>query len=157
MGWLLPLTMFAAPNVTDRPDWREIGLREMALRHAAALRRLEADLAAGRRLPQPARITMALDAQGLYGPDVDRACLAAEPDVDRWEAGESAPSWEQLIALADLTGMHVEFFFREVEAAAAAAWWFCRRSGRGKGCEQYLPSPPVAPYEPPADVIPIRR
>jgi hypothetical protein len=51
----------------------------------------------------PALITIALDNAGLYGPDVDRACLAAEPDVDKWEAGERYPTWEQFLALADLT------------------------------------------------------
>lgn len=59
----------------------------------------------------PARITTALDAMGLDGPEVDAACGAAEPDVDRWEAGELYPTWEQFKALSRLTGMAMRFFF----------------------------------------------
>lgn len=51
----------------------------------------------------PARITSALDLHELYGPEVDAACGVAEPDVDRWEAGELYPTWEQLLALAKIT------------------------------------------------------
>lgn len=59
----------------------------------------------------PHRITLALDARGLEGPDVDAACGAAEPDVDRWEAGELYPTWEQLKLLSNLTGLALRFFF----------------------------------------------
>lgn len=58
----------------------------------------------------PDRITQALDLRGLYGPEVDEACKAQEPEVDQWEAGERYPSWEQLCALADLTGFPPRFF-----------------------------------------------
>jgi hypothetical protein len=58
----------------------------------------------------PYRITAALDLCGLYGPEVDEACLAREPDVDMWEAGRLYPSWEQLVALARLTGFHPVYF-----------------------------------------------
>jgi hypothetical protein len=58
----------------------------------------------------PAAITTALDAAGLHGPEVDEACGAVEPDVDRWEAGTLYPSWEQLRALAALTGKTPRFF-----------------------------------------------
>ncbi len=58
----------------------------------------------------PNRITMALNLRGLYGPDVDTACKATEPEVDQWEAGERYPTWEQLQALADLTGYTARFF-----------------------------------------------
>lgn len=44
----------------------------------------------------PYRITRALDAAELYGPDVDIACGAREPAVDDWEAGTRYPSFEQL-------------------------------------------------------------
>jgi hypothetical protein len=40
----------------------------------------------------------------LEGPEVDIACGAKEPDVDRWEEGELYPTWEQLVLLAELTG-----------------------------------------------------
>lgn len=58
----------------------------------------------------PARITTALDAAGLDGPEVDEACGAREPDVDMWEAGLLYPTWEQLCLLADLTGCTPGFF-----------------------------------------------
>lgn len=54
-------------------------------------------------LVRPAAITFALDAMGLYGPQVDKDCLAEEPDVDMWEAGVLYPRWDQLVALANLT------------------------------------------------------
>lgn len=62
----------------------------------------------------PHRITMALDLRKLYGPEVDAACGAAEPDVDRWEAGELYPTWEQLKLLSDLTGLLPKWFFLPV-------------------------------------------
>jgi hypothetical protein len=58
----------------------------------------------------PAAITLALDAAGLYGPEVDRACLVDEPGVDLWEVGKLYPTWRQLCALADLTGNTPSFF-----------------------------------------------
>lgn len=54
---------------------------------------------------RPYRITMALDARRLYGPEVGVACGAAEPDVDLWEAGKLYPTWEQVLLLAKLTGV----------------------------------------------------
>lgn len=58
----------------------------------------------------PWRITMALDAKGLEGPEVDAQCLAVEPEVDLWETGELYPTWEQLCALGELTGCTPGFF-----------------------------------------------
>lgn len=54
---------------------------------------------------QPYLITHALDARGLYGPKVDEACGATEPDVDLWEAGKLYPTWGQVLRLADLCGV----------------------------------------------------
>ncbi len=54
---------------------------------------------------QPYLITQALDARGLYGPEVDVACGATEPDVDLWEAGKLYPTWEQVLLLAELCGV----------------------------------------------------
>lgn len=51
----------------------------------------------------PHNITSALNCHDLYGPDVDTACGAAEPDVDLWEAGKLYPSWDQACLLAELT------------------------------------------------------
>lgn len=72
-------------------------------------------LAAARRkwaagMVVPRHITTALDARKLYGPEVDRACGVEEPAVDMWEAGKLYPTWEQLCALAELTGKTPEWF-----------------------------------------------
>lgn len=61
----------------------------------------------------PERITLALDSRGLEGPEVDVACEAQEPDVDRWEEGGLYPTWPQLLALGKLTTYPMEFFFLE--------------------------------------------
>lgn len=53
---------------------------------------------------QPYLITRVLDLNGLYGPEVDRACGAEEPDVDLWEAGKLYPTWRQVLLLAKLCG-----------------------------------------------------
>jgi hypothetical protein len=112
--------------VTERRRWGKAGVRltpdEVAARRPKALTdrnraeaRRAADDAKAKRMWQaglvrPAAITFALDAKGLYGPEVDTACLAAEPDVDMWERGALYPTWEQLVALAALTGKTARFF-----------------------------------------------
>lgn len=58
---------------------------------------------------QPYLITLALDAMGLHGPEVDRACGAEEPAVDLWEAGKLYPTWRQVLLLAKLTGKSPRF------------------------------------------------
>ena len=78
---------------------------ELTRRDNAAARRA---WAAG--LIAPCTITIALDAHGLYGPEVDRACRAEEPDVDLWEAGKLYPRWDQLVALAALTHVTPRWF-----------------------------------------------
>lgn len=75
----------------------------------------------------PWRITMALDLGKHYGPEVDLACKAQEPDVDQWEAGERYPTWAQLCALADLTGFPPRFFVMDGEPPApvwTTSIWF---------------------------------
>lgn len=69
------------------------------------------DAALGRLPVNRKRITLALDARGLDGPEVDAACGVEEPTVDKWETGELTPTPEQVAALAALTGMPVEFFY----------------------------------------------
>lgn len=54
---------------------------------------------------KPYLITHALNARNLYGPEVDKACGASEPDVDLWEAGKLYPTWRQVLLLADLCGV----------------------------------------------------
>jgi hypothetical protein len=78
------------------------------LRSAQATARTRRKWAAG--LVVPYNITAALDARSLYGPEVDRACGVEEPAVDMWEAGKLYPTWEQLCALAELTGNTPEWF-----------------------------------------------
>lgn len=58
----------------------------------------------------PYAITTALNAHGLYGPEVDDACGVREPAVDLWEEGKLYPTWEQLLALAGLTQYPVVYF-----------------------------------------------
>jgi hypothetical protein len=70
----------------------------------------------------PPRITTALDLHGLEGPEVDVACGAVEPDVDRWEAGELYPTWAQLQALARLTDLPLRFFFLPPNDADGPMW-----------------------------------
>lgn len=67
---------------------------------------------AGERV-YPERITIALDARGLYGPEVDAALGVPEPTVDEWEAGLYPPTREQLKRLADLTEYPVKFFLSQ--------------------------------------------
>lgn len=67
----------------------------------------------------PHRITAALDLRELYGPEVDEACGAKEPDVDMWEAGTLYPTWEQFLALAKLTNFPAAFFFKDIDGPLA--------------------------------------
>lgn len=80
----------------------------------------------GRAIPW--RITSALDIRSLYGPEVDRACGVEEPTVDRWEAGEVYPTWEQLNALARLTGFPVSYFTRPGDPLEGPVF-LCSRKG----------------------------
>lgn len=106
---------------------------------AIAEQALERAIAARGGAPWPARITQALDLPAgggppLEGPEVDVACGAVEPAVDRWETGEEIPTLDQLQRLADLTGYRLGFFFLEPVELDVSAAWFCVRSGKGKGC-----------------------
>lgn len=107
-------------------EGRRQQLREATAREASRGRMLAADQEAQRRheagLVVPHFITMALDAQGLHGPEVDEACGAHEPDVDRWEAGELYPSWDQLVALAELTGVTPAWFVRPAADRVDYEW-----------------------------------
>lgn len=101
-------------------------------------------------LVSPRAITAALDMRALYGPEVDEACGVQEPAVDQWEAGQLYPSWEQLDALARLTGFPVRFFTRD-QAGEITGGFMCQRSGRGKGCRTL--SAPSGPREFPREVV----
>ena len=158
------------PAECERRDRARAAARNRARVHAAADERVAyARWRAG--LVVPAMITMALDLRGLYGPQVDRACLAAEPDVDQWEAGELYPSWEQLRALARLTGMAPSWFVRsDVEPlrvwetsmvfhlrAAERAYWQRQPAPVMRYPRAVLderpPSPPDLPDADPVDLL----
>lgn len=78
------------------------------IRNEQAMAKARADWTAGRVVPW--LITIALDAKRLYGPEVDEACGVAEPGVDMWEEGTLYPTFEQLCALAKLTGKAPGYF-----------------------------------------------
>lgn len=80
------------------------------------------------KTPEPSRITCALDACGLYGPEVDEACGVAEPAVDLWESGELVPTYEQIERLAALTGYAVRFFYGE-PMPSVEGMFICENSG----------------------------
>jgi hypothetical protein len=96
------------------------------------------------KTPVPQRITAALDVQGLFGPEVDRACGVEEPTVDLWESGEMVPTPEQVEALACLTGFPVHYFYKPATEPLRDVW-LCGDDG----CEILNPSPPP----PLADVV----
>lgn len=77
----------------------------------------------------PARITLALDAKGLFGPQVDESLGVREPTVDLWEAGVLLPDRGQIRALAALTGF-AEAFFYELSPLPAGRIFVCERSRR---------------------------
>jgi hypothetical protein len=86
-----------------------------------------------RGLVKPWRITAALDLGQLYGPEVDRACGVEEPAVDRWEAGELYPTWEQLEALSRLTNFPVAFFTSDAPPIDEGTAFICSRMRQPTG------------------------
>lgn len=78
-------------------------------------------------LPVPARITMALDRAGLYGPAVDIALGGVEPMVDEWEQGIRLPTPEQVERLAVLTGAPVDWFTKPIEEGTTRIFMCDRR------------------------------
>lgn len=58
-----------------------------------------------------ARLGAAFDLRGMYGPWVDLALDAREPDVDDWEAGRGRPTLDQMRRAAFLTGFKVAWFY----------------------------------------------
>lgn len=93
----------------------------------------------------PEKLTIALDARGLQGPQVDIDCGAVEPAVDQWEAGELYPTWEQLQLLAKLTGYPLRFFFTVAQEISGGI--MCTPSG----CRPITPS--TAPDRYPREVV----
>lgn len=107
------------PWSKDRINFHMTALRQRREREAS-------------KTPIPERITTALDVRGLYGPEVDIACGAEEPDVDRWEDPNDPllPTAEQVKLLAELTGYPVLFFYTPLKPAIGPVF-LC---GEG-GCE----------------------
>ncbi len=99
--------------------------------------------------PNPAMISIVLDARGLEGPEVDLACGVEEPAVDLWEEGKLVPTPEQVRLLAKLTGVHPGLLY---EQDVAMQGFICARSGPNRGCHRI-----DNPYGPVADVIQIAR
>jgi hypothetical protein len=85
-------------------------------------------------VPNPARITLALDVRGLHGPGVDLACGVEEPDVDRWEdpADPLLPTPEQVELLAALVGYPVAFFYDHTPIPGGRMF-ICDRTRRKHG------------------------
>ncbi|CAN5422965.1 hypothetical protein BH09ACT9_BH09ACT9_00470 [soil metagenome] len=98
----------------------------------------------------PHRITTYLDMQGLEGPGVDEACGVEEPAVDLWEAGELYPTWEQLLALADLCGVTVSGFFWTDTPAPIPAYWRSHYGIKSDAEWDALNRPPIMRFTPEA-------
>jgi transcriptional regulator with XRE-family HTH domain len=108
----------------------------------AVLRQCEEQLLAT-GVPNPARITLALDAAGLHGPEVDRACGVEEPTVELWETGELVPTADQIRALADLCGVRPAMFYGDYQPIPV---WLCGHDG----CELVDPRPDAQVLDLPA-------
>lgn len=88
-------------------------------------------------LPVPARITMALDLRGKYGPQVDVDLGGVEPMVDEWEEGKRVPTREQVERLAAYTDFPAEWFYRPADELAGTEddplrMFICERGRRGE-------------------------
>ena len=121
---------------------------ELRERAENARRQREADAAAHQAwelgAAVPHRITIALDLCQLYGPEVDLACGAREPAVDQWEEGSRYPTWEQLVALAELTGFPVGFFTPkpdEIHPLGPDVAFICKRSSPSWNPRVEVPAP----------------
>jgi|GEM_PF-985350 len=102
-------------------------------RYREAVQRQEDRKLIGSGKVVPARITIALDVRGLYGPEVDEACDAAEPDVDLWECGLAVPTARQVELLAELTGFLPAWFYRPLPVGPLheGPVFICTRDGKG--------------------------
>jgi hypothetical protein len=92
----------------------------------------------------PARITIALDAEGLGGKALDEQVGTwhgnPDGDIDRWEQALAVPSPEQVRMLAVLTGCPEVWFYEPIEPGPLPAdgpIWICY-TGRG-GCTAAKP------------------
>lgn len=107
---------------------RQMAINRVTARVDAAADRREAAAGYPGKTPTPERITMALNFCGLYGPEVDAALGGEEPMVDEWESGERVPSFQQVQALAQMTGYTVRFFYQPPPPPLGNGW-ICGSSG----------------------------
>lgn len=118
------------------------GFDRAAYDRAARRQALDRELSS---TPVPARITIALNASGLWGDQVDRDLGVWEPPdgwdgptwepgtaVDRWEDGTLVPTRQQITAVANLTGWPWRFFYLPVTTWPNRVFMCDRRRG-GRG------------------------
>ncbi|MDD4866194.1 MAG: hypothetical protein PHQ28_03410 [Mycobacterium sp.] len=137
-------------GLTDRQKYDLAARRQQDERHAT-------------QDPIPARITIALDLAGLWGPEVDRQLGGEEPMVDEWEAGLRVPTREQVEALARLTGQPIGFFYRRIEPGEyPTTTRICHRGRRKKATtvashvdERGVMHVEIDPQPKLADVVPL--
>lgn len=133
-------------------DGTPLTAEQLRARAKAAADRRESEQLARERWERgqvvPHRITLALDIHQLYGPEVDIACGATEPAVDEWEAGIRYPTWEQLLALAELVAHDVRYFTPDDPAAGAFTpddvVFVCYRNRRNWNPRIEIPAPILA-------------
>jgi transcriptional regulator with XRE-family HTH domain len=84
----------------------------------------------------PARISLALGLASVPPAEVDLRLGLLVGMVEAWELGEDEPGEDDLIALAELTGVLPEFFRSPVrEAERKPTRMFLCRMGRNGKCE----------------------
>ena len=125
-----------------KPGARALVLEQSAdareqYQRAASRQRTERLIATGKVVP--ARITLALDVRGLEGPEVDTACGAVEPDVDRWELGLAVPTADQVKLLAELTRFPIAYFYEPLApgpliGGGGPVWMCYQRKVDGSRC-----------------------
>lgn len=122
---------------------------------AQALQKAERDWRAGKMVP--CRITVALNANSLYGPEVDVACGAEEPAVDQWEAGILYPTWQQVLLLAELCGVTPGFFMQDFAGdKEPMRGIICSRGRGGRGCVPFDTSGQVTVFAREAIAVTVR-
>lgn len=85
------------------------------------------------RVPTPSRITVALDAAGLFGAAADRTLGVPEPTVDLWETGSLVPTDAQLLDLAERAGVTVEWLYGEPIAPIQTMVCYRTKTAAGGG------------------------
>ncbi|MEU7591272.1 hypothetical protein AB0A95_33870 [Micromonospora sp. NPDC049230] len=104
----------------------------------------------------PGRITIALDARGLYGPEVDLQVGTYEGnpdgDVDAWELGEAVPQRWQVRLIAELAQVTVASLHWPLEPGETEGrMWVCGRSGPNGGGRRVCHQVPMAIVPPAAE------